>query len=206
MSTSTWKRECGVPCLKRPGRKGMSSVSASCGYSCVRELSGVKPAAGTRIGLRVGKERSDRMRQNKRFRKMLRQLEGMVVWVHEVAKEAEKEGLSRQHLQDAAVIRLLDSGIKALGIGNVPEPPGNPWLNIFINTVRNGGTHFFSVTVRLDETVRPERTKSLRTVGTTWEVSAVGAVDGKRVAQKIEEVLDSLLEDFIYDYTTENIP
>ena len=65
------------------------------------------------------------MKQTKRFRRVLRGLEGMTVWVHDIDQNAANDGLSRQHLQDAVVVRLLDSGLKALGIGNVPEPPGN---------------------------------------------------------------------------------
>ena len=63
------------------------------------------------------------MQQTKRFRKALRGLDGMTVWVHDVDPGASSDGLSRQHLQDSVVIRLLDSGLKALGIGNVPETP-----------------------------------------------------------------------------------
>jgi len=144
------------------------------------------------------------MKQNKRFRKALRGLEGMIVWVHDLAPEAVADGLSRQHLQDAVIIRLLDSGIKALGIGNVPEPPGNPWLNIFVNTTKFDNHYFYFVSVRLDEVVRPDRNKTFRTIGTTWETCSSAAVSRERLSTAIESTLDDLIDYFIYDYQLEN--
>lgn len=144
------------------------------------------------------------MKQTKRFRKALRGLEGMTVWVHELEEEASADGLSRQHLQDTVVIRLLDSGIKALGIGNVPEPPGNPWLNIFVNTERSEKLYFYNVTVRLDEVVRPERNKTFRTIGTTWEASSRGVARKEQLSAAVDKAVDELIEYFIYDYLLEN--
>ena len=144
------------------------------------------------------------MKQIKRFRKVLRGLESMTVWVHEVEDDASADGLSRQHLQDAVTIRLLDSGIRALGIGNVPEPLGNPWLNIFVNTLKADHVYFVAVTVRLDEIVRTERNKSLRTIGTTWEVSERGVVPRERLSESVEMMMDSVTDHFIYDYQLEN--
>lgn len=146
------------------------------------------------------------MRQIKRFRRVLRALDGMTVWVHEIEEEASGEGLLRQHLQDAVVIRLLDSGIKALGIGNVPEPPGNPWLNIFVNTTRLEKHFFYLVTIRLDEVVRLERNQGLKTIGTTWETSSRGVVLGEKLAEEVEQAMDRLIDLFVYDYQLENLP
>ena len=144
------------------------------------------------------------MKQTKRFRKALRGLEGMTVWVHELQEEASADGLSRQHLQDTVVIRLLDSGIRALGIGNVPEPPGNPWLNVFVNTVRSENLYFYNVTIRLDEVVRPERNKTFRTIGTTWEASSRGTIGKEQLSAAVDKAVDDLIEYFIYDYLLEN--
>lgn len=146
------------------------------------------------------------MQQTKRFRKALRGLDGMTVWVHDVAPDASSDGLSRQHLQDSVVIRLLDSGLKALGIGNVPEPLGNPWLNVFVNTRKHGNHYFYGVTVRLDEIVRPDRNSSVKLIGTTWEISDWGVSSLDAFAQDIERVLDSLVDYFVYDYLGENHP
>ena len=144
------------------------------------------------------------MKQTKRFRKALRGLEGMTVWVHDIDEDAERDGLSRQHLQDAVVVRLLDSRIKALGIGNVPEPPGNPWLNIFVNNVKADKVYFYSITVRLDEVIRPERNRAFRTIGTTWETSSRGIIDKDRLSQTVEKAVEYLVDYFIYDYLREN--
>lgn len=144
------------------------------------------------------------MKQTKRFRKALRGLEGVTVWVHDVEEDAAADGLSRQHLQDVVVVRLLDSRIKALGIGNVPEPPGNPWLNIFINSVKLEKVYFYSITVRLDEVIRPERNKSFRTIGTTWETSSRGIIKKDRLLRTVEKAVENLLDYFIYDYLMEN--
>lgn len=144
------------------------------------------------------------MKQVKRFRKVLRGLEGVTVWVHEPEEDALADGLSRQHLQDAVTIRLLDSGIRALGIGNVPEPVGNPWLNIFLNTVKAEHAYFFAVTVRLDEVVRPERNKVLRTIGTTWEASERGVLPLDRLSEGMDRVVDRMIDYFVYDYQMEN--
>jgi hypothetical protein len=144
------------------------------------------------------------MKQTKRFRRALRGLEGVTVWIHDIDQDAAGDGLSRQHLQDAVVVRLLDSRIKALGIGNVPEPPGNPWLNIFVNTLKSGGQYFYSVTVRLDEVVRPERNKAHRTIGTTWETSSRGITSIDRLCVTVERQVENLVDYFIYDYLMEN--
>lgn len=144
------------------------------------------------------------MRQTIRFRKVLRGLEGMTVWVHDIDKNAAEAGLSRQHLQDALVIRLLDSGIRALGIGNVPEPPGNPWLNVFVHTVPQGNHFFYIVTMRLSEVVRPDRNRTAKTVGTTWETFESGIEEKTGLPARIERVLDNLADYFIYDYHSEN--
>jgi hypothetical protein len=144
------------------------------------------------------------MKQTKRFRKALRGLDGMTVWVHEIDNDAAADGLSRQHLQDAVVVRLLDSRIKALGIGNVPEPPGNPWLNIFVNTLKSHQIYFYSITVRLDEVIRPERYQAFRTIGTTWETSSRGIVAVDRMSGTVERAVENQIDYFIYDYLMEN--
>ncbi len=144
------------------------------------------------------------MKKGKRFRKALRGMQGMTVWVHEVAEDASADGLSRQHLQDEVVIRILDSGIKALGIGNVPEPPGNPWLNVFVNTVKHDDYYFYAVTVRLDEIIRPERARSVKTIGTTWETTEIGKAQKSDLPKTVERTIDSLVDYFIYDYLLEN--
>jgi hypothetical protein len=144
------------------------------------------------------------MGQSKRSRKALRGLSALTVWVHNVAEDASADGVSRQHLQDSAVIRLLDSGIKALGIGNVPEPPGNPWLNIFINTVKSGDHYFYSLTVRLDEIVKPLRNTAIKISGATWEAGSRGVVNKEDLSQTIYKGIDNLIEYFIYDHSLEN--
>jgi hypothetical protein len=144
------------------------------------------------------------MKQVKRYRRALRGLGGMTVWVHDVDQHAAEAGLSRQYLQDMVVVKLLDSGIRALGIGNVPEPPGNPWLNIFVNTVRCEGLYFYVITVRLDEIVRPERNRSAKTIGTTWETMERGVAPATKMRERIDKTLELLLDYFIYDYITEN--
>lgn len=144
------------------------------------------------------------MKQTKRFRKALRGLDGITVWVHEIDNGAGADGLSRQHLQDAVVVRLLDSRIKALGIGNVPEPPGNPWLNIFVNTLKSNQIYFYSITVRLDEVIRPERDRAFRTIGTTWETSSRGIIEIDRMSEIVERAVENQIDYFIYDYLTEN--
>jgi hypothetical protein len=144
------------------------------------------------------------MKQDKRFRKVLRGLEGITVWVHDIDPDAAAEGLSRQRLQDGSVIRLLDSGIKALGIGNVPEPRGNPWLNLFVTTAKIGDMWFFFVAVRLDEIVRIERNNSVKTVGTTWEACAKGAESAPRLVRAVERTVEDLIDYFVYDFHSEN--
>jgi hypothetical protein len=144
------------------------------------------------------------MGQTKRSRKALRGLAAITVWVHNVAEDASADGVSRQHLQDSVVVRLLDSGIRALGIGNVPEPPGNPWLNVFVNTIRTEDQYFYSITVRLDEVVRPLRNSAIKTSGTTWEASSRGVVDKENLARTVDKGIDGLMEYFIYDYFLEN--
>lgn len=144
------------------------------------------------------------MRQTIRYRKVLRGLEGITVWVHEIDQKAAEAGLSRQHLQDALVVRLLDSGVRALGIGNVPEPPGNPWLNVFVHALPRGSRFFYFVTMRLTEVVRPERNKITKTVGTTWETFETGIEEKDRLPATIERALNNLADYFIYDYHSEN--
>ncbi|MFH1117657.1 MAG: hypothetical protein V1792_27375 [Pseudomonadota bacterium] len=144
------------------------------------------------------------MKQTKRFRRVLRGLDAMTVWVHDIDRAAADDGLSRQHLQDAVVVRLLDSRIKALGIGNVPEPPGNPWLNIFVNTVKSDNVYFYFVTVRLDEVIRPERNRACRTIGSTWETFSRGVTDTGRLSVTVERQVENLVDYFIYDYLMEN--
>jgi hypothetical protein len=128
----------------------------------------------------------------------------MTVWVHNVEEDAFADGLSRQYLQDSVVIRLLDSGIKALGIGNVPEPPGNPWLNVFVNTLKREDHYYYTVTVRLDEVVKPLRNAAIKTVATTWESTIAGVIAKKDLAKTVEKSVDALMEYFIYDYLLEN--
>lgn len=144
------------------------------------------------------------MREAKRFRKVLQGLEGITVWVHNLKEDAISDGLSRQHLQDEATIRILDSGIKALSVGNVPEPVGNPWLNIFIDTLKGGQVYYYSVTVRLDEIVRPVRNQQIKTVASTWESVVRGVVQKEQMPKVVEKSMDNLIDYFIYDYWQEN--
>ena len=128
----------------------------------------------------------------------------MIVWVHEFDEGARNAGLSRQHLQDTVVIKLLDSGIRALGIGNVPEPPGNPWLNIFVGATSYHGLFFYAVTVRLDEIVWLDRNRNFKTIATTWEVNATGSAMKALLPRQSEKAVDELVDYFIYDYQTAN--
>jgi hypothetical protein len=144
------------------------------------------------------------MKQTKRFKKALRGLEGVTVWVHDIDKQAADDGLSRQHLQDEVTVRILDSGVRALGIGNVPEPPGNPWLNIFINTQKHSDQYAYFVSVRLDEVVRIERNRSVKTIGTTWEAVTAGSAEVADLPGAIERAVDDLVDYFVYDYWLEN--
>lgn len=145
------------------------------------------------------------MKQSKRFRKILRGLEAMIVWVHDLELDACADGLSRQHIQDTVVIRMLDSGIRALGIGNVPEPPGNPWLNVFVNTLKSENDYFYFISVRLDEVVRPERNKTSKTIGTTWETCLTGITSKEMLPTAVDKAVDHLIDYFIYDYHLENL-
>jgi hypothetical protein len=144
------------------------------------------------------------MGQSKRFARMLHGLEGVTVWVYEVAEDAQKDGVSRQHLQDAVVVRLLDAGIRALGIGNVPEPPGNPWLNIFVNTVKFENVHFYWISVKLDEVVRLDRDRDFKSIGTTWEACSSGVIAKAELPRKLEKAVDELIDYFVYDYHYQN--
>ncbi len=144
------------------------------------------------------------MKKIKRFKRALQGMQGITVWVHEFDAIVAADGLSRQHLQDKTIIRILDSGIKALSIGNVPEPPGNPWLNIFLNLVKHEEVYFYIITVRMDEIVRPERNKAVKTIGATWETSQVGIAQQTEMAVTVEKSLDHLIDYFIYDYLFEN--
>lgn len=144
------------------------------------------------------------MNQSKRFGRALRGLDGMIVWVHELGDDARKAGVSRQHLQDTVVIKLLDSGIRALGIGNVPEPPGNPWLNIFVVTASFHEFVFYAVTVRLDEIVWLDRNRSFKTIATTWEVNASAVAVTADLPRNTEKAIVELVDYFVYDYQTAN--
>jgi hypothetical protein len=146
------------------------------------------------------------MNQSKRFGKVLQGLEGVTVWVYEVEEEARRDGLSRQHLHDAVVIRLLDAGIRALGIGNVPEPPGNPWLNIFVNTVAHQNNYFFWASARLDEVVRLERNRGFKSIGATWDICASGVSTKAELPAIVEKTVDQLINSFIDDYNYANLP
>jgi len=128
----------------------------------------------------------------------------MTVWVHNLDEDAAADGVSRQHLQDSVVVRLLDSGIRALGVANVPEPPGNPWLNVFVDTVKTRDDYFYYVTVRLDEVVKLLRNSVVKTVGTTWESVSTGSTTKEDLPRSIQDAVDELMESFIYDYQVEN--
>jgi hypothetical protein len=140
------------------------------------------------------------MNQSKRFAKTLRGMTGVTVWVYDVPENVQKDGLSRQHLHDSVVVRLLDAGIRALGIGNVPEPPGNPWLNIFINAVKREEFYFYWITVRLDEVIRLDRDQGVKSIGTTWEACSSGTAARTELAGATEKAVDELIDFFIYDY------
>ncbi|HMK37532.1 MAG TPA: hypothetical protein VK463_20840 [Desulfomonilaceae bacterium] len=144
------------------------------------------------------------MKRAKRFRFVLRGLQAMTVWVHNLDEDAAADGVSRQHLQDSVVVRLLDSGIRALGVANVPEPPGNPWLNVFVDTVKTRDDYFYYVTVRLDEVVKLLRNSVVKTVGTTWESVSTGSTTKEDLPRSIQDAVDELMESFIYDYQVEN--
>ncbi len=143
-------------------------------------------------------------KQFKRFRKALRGMQGVTVWVHDIDAMAAADGLSRQHLQDEVTVRILDSGIRAFGIANVPEPPGNPWLNVFFNCVKKNEAYFYSVVVQLDEIVRPERNRSVKSVASTWAAHKIGEVSVDGMPEKLELEMDELVDLFIYDYTQAN--
>lgn len=144
------------------------------------------------------------MKREKRYRRALRGLRGITLWIHDVDDTATNDGLSRQHLQDEVTVRLLDRGIRTLGIGNVPEPPGNPWLNVFILTMKLKDTYTFFITVRLDEIARLDRNNSIKTVVTTWETSINGCSEVSQMPLMIEKNVDKLIDYFIYDYQFEN--
>ena len=75
---------------------------------------------------------------------------------------------------------------------------------LFINTLKAQDIYFVTITIRLDEIVRPVRNQSVKTIATTWEVAATGTANQNMLAKEVEKLLDDLIEYFVYDFRLEN--
>ena len=105
----------------------------------------------------------------------MRSMKGFRVVIETLIPELEKEGLTREALQEELSTMLEKGGIKALGDKEWHNTSGKPVLNVTVNATKTGDSQYqYSVTIEVvkseskDSGVYPQKNKTL------WITSAMG--------------------------------
>jgi hypothetical protein len=142
------------------------------------------------------------------FRKTLRGLPGVGVFVERIHPEAEQAGITRRQVQTEVEQRLREQGIRVLTQAEVLRSFGRPSLavNIQITSAENvpGEQYVVHITVALKQHVLLERNTTMPAFeAATWEVEVLGVV-GRDAFQRVREDVASLVDRFIQAYRSVN--
>jgi hypothetical protein len=184
--TSAAERPCRPFPAERPSARWMSLILAMAAMSCPVAFGDDQPV----------------------FRKTLRGLPGVGVFVERIHPEAEQAGITRRQVQTEVAQRLREQGILVLTQPEVRSSFGRPSLavNIQIASAENvpGEQYVVHITVALKQHVLLERNTTMPAFeAATWEVAVLGVV-GRDAFQRVREDVANLVDRFIQAYRSVN--
>ena len=139
-------------------------------------------------------------------RSTLRNLEGMMVLIEDLAPEIERGGLTKAQLQKNIEQKLRNEGIRPLTQEECFKAPGEPYLYISINinpTKTDPEVYAYSIDIGLIQNVTLARDPSQNTYGVTWSTGGVGSI-GKNNIHELADSVSSLVDLFVRAYLSVN--
>jgi hypothetical protein len=144
--------------------------------------------------------------QKESDKESLRGIAGMFVLVEDIDLDAQKDGLVRGQIQDSVEKHIRAAGIQILSLKTMFESQAQPYLYVNINASKSAdGTYVYnvSVTFRQMAILATAQDRKPRSV-ITWETSAIGMVERRRMSNEIRSAINSRLDAFIKDFRSAN--
>ena len=126
-------------------------------------------------------------------RATLRGLTGVRVLVEDLPPEAEREGLSKNQLEENVELKLGTVGIRTFTDEECRTTPGEPYLyiNINLSTLKTErDIYSYSIDIGLIQDVTLQRSPAQTTYAITWSTGGVGLISKKQLSELQESVED----------------
>jgi len=134
----------------------------------------------------------------------LRGLKGVEVIVEDIKPEAERDGLTRNHVKVAVELEIRKAGIKILTREESLSMPGSPYLYVNVNLFKHKpGVYAFNIFIGCHQTVALLRNSSIITHAPTWTRRTVGMIAMPNLRDLYAFIKDDI-NIFINDYLTVN--
>jgi hypothetical protein len=139
---------------------------------------------------------------HERERRNLEGLPGVWVLVENIAREAERDGLTTTQLQTDVELRLRKAGIQVLTTEAWRTTLGSPSLDVNIHLMKDYPTYIYHIHIKLDQDVFLARDRSLW-FATTWERGVLGRV-GIASLRSVRDSVGDLVDEFVNDFLAAN--
>lgn len=136
----------------------------------------------------------------------LRGLKGVHVLIETIARDAQRDGLTRSSLQTDVELKLRTAGIRVVTSEERFEEPGWPSLYVNVNALASstGNSYAYSIRVGLDQEVSLWRKPTIRATATTWISASVGIVGVNRMRAAVRESVSDQVDEFLNNYLAVN--
>jgi hypothetical protein len=144
--------------------------------------------------------------QKESEKESLRGVKGMYILVEDIDLDAQKEGLVRGDIQEEVEKHIRAAGIGILTLKEMFASNAEPYVYVTINAAKSGdGTYVYNVSVvfRQMAILVGDENRKPRGV-TTWESSAMGMIERRKMAREIRGAMNARLDAFINDYRSVN--
>jgi len=135
-------------------------------------------------------------------RASLKGIPAIKVVVESLDRQAERDGLTEDQLQNDVELRLQKAGIR---VTSSLEEAGSSYLYLCVGTVKHpSGLYAFNITLVFKEVVILERNQDVRLFSTTWSANdKLGTVGAYKLPEVRGAVVDKV-DKFIYAYLEQN--
>lgn len=134
----------------------------------------------------------------------LRGLKGVLVVIEDLHPDARTIDLTQESIRDAVEDRLRDAGIRVFTVAERLAESRKPYLYVNCNVIAvpNIELTVFSIDVESHQLVTLKNGD--KAVALTWAKSYLGAQGKDRAAQKIQDTVGRLVDQFVADFLAVN--
>jgi len=131
---------------------------------------------------------------------------GVEVVVENMDRDIERDGITEKSLQTTVELRLRQAGIRILSNTERLRAPGNPYLYLDIQTLKDRNENFYaySIELKLNEIVRLDRNPNVMESATTWHARGRIGLVGVQRLQALRRSVGEMVNQFINAYLAAN--